>query len=220
MRTVRNAFPVLLVPQAFVSFPSAISAILAILALAFAAPARSQEPSYPMESIVQAARNARERKANSTKHPKIITNADLEQRHPATVDPSLDLRFPETYADDVSTPPAADCDNPEAARLSMQLQAAEQELDQLRRELSYQPEVISNGDLDLEYFKPGGSGLYVGAPPRLEVEPPPPARVAEAQLEERIDSLQKALRIPCEPPEPARVQSDLDQAEQELAPRT
>jgi hypothetical protein len=68
----------------------------------------------------------------------------------------------------------------------------------------------------LEYFKPGGSGLDVGAPPLLEVEPPVPARVAEAQLEERIDSLQKALRIACEPPEAARVQSELDQAEQEL----
>src|SRR5260370_25034959 len=137
-----------------------------------------------MEWRVQAGRNGRERKANSTKHPKIITNADLEQRHPATVGPSLDLRFPETYADDVSPPPAADCDNPEAARLSMQLQAAEQELDQLRLELSYQTEVISNNDLDLEYFKPGGSGLDVGAPPLLEVEPPAPARVAEAQLQD------------------------------------
>jgi len=200
----------------FVLSPSTISVIVTFLALAFAAPARSQEPSYPMESIVQAARNARERRANSTQHPKIISNADLEQRHPAPADPSLDLRFPETYGDDVSGSHRDGCDNPEAARLSMQLQAAEQDLDQLRLELSYQPEVISNRDLDLEYFKPGGSGLYVGAPPRLEVEPPPPARVAEAQLEERIDSLQKALRIACEPPEAARVQSELDQAEQEL----
>jgi hypothetical protein len=216
MRTFGNGLPVLSVPHLFVRSPSAIPAIFTILALVFAAPARSREQSYPMESIVQAARNARERRAKSTKHPKIITNAELEQRHPVSADPSLDLRFPETYADDVSAPPVAECDNPEAARLSMQLQAAEQELDQLRRELSYQPVVISNGDLDLEYFKPGGSGLYVGAPPRLEVEPPPPARVAEAQLEERIDSLQKALRISCEPPEAARVQSELDQAEQEL----
>ena len=217
MRTFRNILPVLSVPRIFVLLsPPAISAILTILALAFAAPARSQEPSYPSESIVQAARNARERKANSNKHLKIITNADLEQRHPVPADPSLDLRFPETYADDVSTPPAAECDNPEAARLSMLLQAAEQQFDQLRLELSYQPEVISNNDLDLEYFKPGGSGLDVGAPPLLEVEPPVPARVAEAQLEERIDSLQKALRIACEPPEAARVQSELDQAEQEL----
>src|SRR5260370_22271868 len=99
MRTVRNTFPVLLVPQAFVSFPSAISAILAILALAFAAPARSQEPSYPMESIVQAPRNARQRQSNSTKHPQIITNADLQQRHPATVDPSHHFSIPLTLAD-------------------------------------------------------------------------------------------------------------------------
>jgi len=216
MRTFRNKLPVLSVLQMFVLSPSAISAIVTFLALAFAAPARSQQPSYTMESVVQAARNARERRAKSTNHPKIITNAELERRHPPPADPSLDLRLPETYADDLSSPPRDGCDNPEAARLSMQLQAAEQELDELRLELSYQPEVISNDDLDLEYFKPGGSGLYVGAPPRLEVEPPVPARVAEAQLEERIDSLQKALRIACEPPEAARVQSELDQAEQEL----
>jgi hypothetical protein len=216
MRTFRNRLPVLLVPLFFVLSPSAISAIVTLLVLALAPPARSQEPSYPMESIVQAAREARERKANSTKHPKIITNADLSERHSAPTDPSLDLRFPETYGDDESNPPANGCDNPEAARLAMELQALEQDLDQLHRELSYQPEVISNGDLDLEYFKPGGSGLYVGSPPLLEVEPPVPARVAEAQLEERIASLQKALRIACEPPEAARMQSELDQAEQEL----
>jgi hypothetical protein len=221
MRTFKNRLPVLLVPLVLVLSPSAISAIVTLLGLTFVPPARSQEPSYPMESIpmesiVQAARNSRERIANSTKHPKIITNADLEQRHPAPIDPSFDLRLPLSYGDDVSSPPEDLCDNPEASRLAMQLRALEQDLDQLRRELSYQPEVISNRDLDLEYFKPGGSGLYLGAPPMLEVEPPPPDRVAEVQLEERIASLQKALRIACEPPEAARVQRELDQAEQEL----
>jgi len=59
-----------------------------------------------MESIVQAAREARERKANSTKHSKIITNADLSERHSAPTDPSLDLRFPETYGTIVPIHPA------------------------------------------------------------------------------------------------------------------
>src|SRR5258708_1820159 len=84
-------------------------------------------------------------------------------------------------------------------------QVARRELESIRYELSCQPEVICNGYPDLEYFKPGYSGLDVGSPPLLEVEPPVPARVAEAELEERIASLEKAVRIACEPPEPARV---------------
>ena len=193
--------------------PSAIALFATYLAFAVAAPARSQEPP---QSVVEAARNARERKANSTKHPKIITNTDLGVPYSAPTVSAFDLHSSSSYADEESYPPMADCDNPRAASLAMELQDAQQELEQIRYELSYQPEVISNGDLDLEYFKPGYSGLDVGSPPLLEVEPPVPARVAEAELEERIASLEKALRIACEPPEAARVQWELDQAEQEL----
>ena len=193
--------------------PLAIALFATFLALAFAAPARSQEAP---QSVVEAARNARERTANSTKHPKIITNADLGVPYSAPTASAFDLHFSSTYGDEESSPPIADCDNPRAASLAMELQAAQRELEQIRYELSYQPEVISNGDLDLEYFKPGYSGLDVGSPPLLEVEPPVPARVAAAELEETIASLQKALRIACEPPEAGRVQWELDQAEQEL----
>jgi hypothetical protein len=213
-------FPGLLGSFRLPSSPSAISLIITFLALAFAAPARPQEPQHPAESVVEAARNAREHKANSTKHPKIFTNADLGVPYSAPAASAFDLHSAATYADEVSSlpaaPPEADCDNPQAASLIMALQAAQQELDELRWELSYQPSVISGGDLDLQYFKPGYSGLDVGSPPLLETEPPVPARVAEAELEERIASLEKALRIACEPPEAARVQWELDHAEQEL----
>jgi len=99
------------------------------------------------------------------------------------------------------------------------LQAAQQELDQLRRDLQYNPPVVSDNDLDLQYFKPGNSGFNVGAPPLLDTQPPAPARITEVELEERIDRLQKALRLACEPPEAARIQSAIDDLERELDPR-
>jgi hypothetical protein len=198
------------------SLPSAISLMVTLLALSFAAPARSQDAQHPAESVADAARNAREHKANSTKHPRIITNADLGAPDSAPATATFDLHSPARYADEVSSRPAADCDNPQVASLTMELQAARQELDQLRYELSYQAPVISGGDLDSQYFAPGYSGLYVGSPPLLETEPPVPARVNEVEIEERIASLVKALRIAGEPPEAAGVQSELDQAEREV----
>jgi hypothetical protein len=98
----------------------------------------------------------------------------------------------------------------------MELQVAEQDLAQLRSELSYQPPVISGHDLDLQYFQPGNSGLDVGSPPLSDSEPPAPARVAEVELEETIASLQKALRIACEPPDAGGIQVQIDDLEQEL----
>src|SRR5260370_29502241 len=53
----------------------AMPLLLAPLAPAFAARPR-QSPSKT-QSVVEAARNTRERLANSTRHPKIITNDDL-----------------------------------------------------------------------------------------------------------------------------------------------
>ena len=98
----------------------------------------------------------------------------------------------------------------------MELQAAEQELAQLRSDLSYQPPVISDHDLDTEHFQPGSSGLNVGSPPLLDSQPPAPARVTEVELEQRIASLQKALRYVCEPPDAARIQIQVDDLEQQL----
>jgi hypothetical protein len=195
------------------SSPAAAFLVVAVLVLALAAPVRSQE-SLPAQSVVEAARNAREHTANSAKHSKIITNADLGEERSAAIDSAL--QPPSTNGATVPNPSAADCNNPESASLKMELQAAQQELDQVRGELSRQPTVISGNDLDLQYFKPGGSGLNVGAPPLLDAQPPNPALVTQVQLEEKIASLKSALRLACEPPEAASIQSKLDQLEQQL----
>jgi hypothetical protein len=192
------------------------SLTITFLALALGAPARSQEPLRPAKSIVEAARNVREQKQNSTKHLKIITNDDLGGQNSA---PSASASPPEsssTNRAEVLKPPAADCDNPDAERLETDLLVAQGEQDQIRRELSYQPKVISGRNLDLKNFKPGYSGFDVGGPPLLETQPPIPARVTEVNLEQKIASLKRALRIVCASPEDAGIQTKLDQAEQEL----
>src|SRR6266436_638249 len=194
--------------------PSAASLVVAVLVLGFAAPARPQE-SQPAQSVVEAARNAREHKTNSTNHPKIITNADLGEERSAASDSAL-VEPPSTNAAAVPNPSPAACDNPESAALKMELQAAQQELDQLHGELSHQPTVISGNNLDLQYFKPGNSGLNVGAPPVRDAQPPNPMLVAQAELEEKIANLKNASRLACEPPEAASIQSKLDQREQQL----
>ncbi len=189
-----------------------ISIAITFLALILATPAQSQE------SVAEAARSARERRSNSTNHPRIITNADLGPLHPV---PSASSAFhlqssPANAAEAPNPPSEAVCDNPEAERLRMELQAAQQDLDQIRRELQYNPPVVSDNDLDLQYFQPGNSGLNVGSPPLLDAEPPAPERIAEVEVEEQIAYLSKALRVACEPPEAARIQIAIYQAEDEL----
>jgi hypothetical protein len=98
----------------------------------------------------------------------------------------------------------------------MELQAAQEELDQIRRELSYDPKVISDGDVDLKNFKSGSSGLAFGSPPLLQSQPQSPARINEVILEEKIASLKQASRIACDSPEDAGIQKQLDSAEGEL----
>ena len=197
-----------------VSSPSAVSLVVAVLALAFAAPARPQE-SQPAQSVVEAARNAREHKTHSAKAPRIITNADLGEERSVASDSAL-VGPPSTNAVAVPNPSPAACDNPESAALKMELQAAQQELDQLHSELSDRPAVISGNNLDLQYFKPGNSGFNVGTPPLRDAQPPNPMLVAQAELEEKIASLKNASRLACEPPEAASIQSELDQTEQQL----
>jgi len=194
----------------------ACSLTITVLALALGAPARSQEPPPPAQSITEVARNVREQKLNSTKHPKIITNDDLGGQNSV---PSTSASPPEsssTNGAEAPKPPAAGCDNPDAERLKTDLLAAQGEQDQVRREVSYNPLAISGGDVDMKNFKPGRSGLDFGGPPLLETKPPNPARVTEVNLEEKIASLKRALRIACDSPEDAAIQMKLDQAEQEL----
>jgi hypothetical protein len=169
------------------------------------------------ESVADAARSAREQRSNSAKHPRIITNADLGPLHPLPSPSAFHLQPSSTNADEAPNPPSATvCDNPQAEGLSMELRAAQQELVQIRSELQYNPPVVSGNDLDLQYFRPGNSGLNVGSPPLLDAEPPAPARVAEVEIKERIDYLTQALRIACEPPEAARIQIAIYEAEDEL----
>ena len=191
--------------------PWASCLTIAFLSVAVAAPARSQQPPHPTESITEAARNAREQKSNSTNHPVVFTNDDVAARNstpgasppPPATSSSTPASSSSINRAEAPKPQTAGCDNPNAEKLKADLQAAAEERDQLRRELSDQPTVISNGDVDLTNFKPSSSGLNVGAPPLLQTQPEAPTRVAEVILEEKISSLKKSLTIACEPPKEA-----------------
>jgi hypothetical protein len=198
--------------------------ISAFLALGLGNPARSQESPHPAGSIAEAARNARAQKSKSTKPPKVVTNDELSgqpSEPPALASSPPGSASPAdsstTNAVESPKPAAGGCDNPDAERVKAELQATQEELDQIRRELSYNPEVISGGNLDMKNFKPGKSGLDVGGPPLRESKPLVPARMTEVSLQEKIASLRKALRIACDSPEDAGIQAKLDQAEQELS---
>jgi hypothetical protein len=192
------------------------SLAIAFVSLALGSPARSQEPPSPAQSIVDVSRNVREHKSNSTKHPKVITDDDLAVKYSVASPSASPLQSSSISEAGVPKPPAAGCDNPDAEGLKTDLQLAQQEQDLIRSELSNHSSVISNGDVDLKNFKPGSSGLNVGAPPLLETQSPIPARVTEVNLEEKIASLKRALRIACGSPEDAGTQRKLDRAEEEL----
>jgi hypothetical protein len=197
----------------------ALSVTVAILTLAVGEPVRSQEPTPPAESIADAARNARAHKSTSTKQPRIITNDDLAAPPSvlgASASPAEPSSMNQTEEAEAPKPRTADCDNPDAQRLKMDLSAAQEDQDQIRRDLSYQPVVISGPNLDLKNFKSGYSGLDVNSPPLLQTQPQASARVAEVILEEKVASLKRALTIACESPENAGIQKKLDQAEQDL----
>jgi len=214
------------------SCASALS--LAFLVLATGVPARSQEPAKPAESIVDAARDARQRKSNSATTPVVFTNDDIAaQPAPpvaAAVTPEpVALTSPESapkqasgatpqpfVAPAPSAPASTDCHNPNEERLKADLQSAQDELDQLRRELSYNPQAISGPDVDMTNFKSGSSGVAFGSPPLQQSQPQAPARINEVILEQRVASLKEASRIACEPPKDAAVQRQIDSAENEL----
>lgn len=196
---------------------SAWSVAVTFFALALGAPVRSQEPPRPAESVAEAARNVRERKLNSTKHPKVITNDDLPEQSLA---PSASAPPPNSSSENAAAapkPPEGDCDNPDAESLKTDLQAAQAEQDQLRREIDNKLTVISNSGVDMKNFKPGSSGVDMGSLPLIETKPPIPERVTQVTLDEKVGSLKRALRIACGPPEDGAIQAKLDQAEQELS---
>jgi len=204
----------------------ALSLTLTWLVLALGVPARSQEPAKPAESIVGAALNARQRKSNSATPPVVFTNDDIAVQSL----PSSALAVPEESSPKQAsvatpqqakaarppTPATTDCNNPNEERLKTELQSAQDELDQLRQELSYNPLAISGGDVDLKNFRSGTSGLAFGSPPLQQSQPQAPARINEVILEERVASLKEASRIACEPPKEAGIQKQIDSAEKEL----
>jgi hypothetical protein len=192
-----------------------IPVTLVFLGFAIPDPAWSQQSPAQTESVAEAARSARERVASSRTHPKLITNVDLGPHDSVPITSAFHLPSGSTSAAETAGSPAATCDNAEAERLKMDLQAAEQQLAQLRNQVSYQPEIISDRDVDLESFQPGNSGLNISSPPLLDSQPPAPSRVGEVEFDERITSLRKALRIACDPPEAARIQMQIDDLEQQ-----
>jgi hypothetical protein len=188
------------------------------LALAFgiAAPGQEQEPAAAVgtQAIVDAARNVRQQQASSRNPPKVVTNDDFSSGVPSS--PSAEEIVAAKQAAAAKTENAGCKNAAEEERINAELQEAQDELDQLRRETSYNPKVISGNNVDLSNFQPGKSGVDFGSPPLIETQPQSPARVSEAILEDRIARLKAALKIVCEAPKIAGIQSKLDAAEQEL----
>jgi hypothetical protein len=179
--------------------------------------ALSASAQRPAESIVDAARNARAQASNSTARTKIITNDDLGVGSPMSSASTNPAEPPSPSRIQAPTPQPSGCHNPdEGERLKQELQAAEDELDQIRRELSYDPKVISDGDVDMKNFISGSSGLAFGSPPLSQAQPQAPARLAQVMLEQKITALKEAIRIACDSPEDAEIQRKLGAAEQQL----
>lgn len=179
--------------------------------------ALSASAQQPAESIVDAARHARAQASSSTARTKIITNDDLGVESPMSSASTNPAEPPSPSRIQAPTPQPSGCHNPdEDERLKQELQAAEDELDQIRRELSYDPKVISDGDADMKNFISGSSGLAFGSPPLSQAQPQAPARVTEVMLEQKITALKEAARIACDSPENAGIQRKLDAAEQQL----
>jgi len=192
---------------------AALSVMLGFLMLALGAPTRSQEPP---SSIVQAARNARELQSDSSKPSKIYTNDDFSPQSPLPSDAIVSPESSPQQAAAAPIPQTADCDNSDAERIKAEMQAAQDELDQLHHVLNSDPPVISDGDVNMNNFKPGSSGVAIGSPPLLQTEPQAPERLQEVMLEQRIKSLTQAARIACDSPEDAGIQREIDAAEQQL----
>jgi hypothetical protein len=216
--------------------------VLVIVAVAFTLEraAVAQEQAQPAESVADAARAAREKKSNSPKPAKIVTTDDLVPPVAAAVPVNATTAegsgAPATGATVVLPPgavrvvqavsagkpaeaaavQAADCSSPADERLKEELQAAQDESEQLTRELSYDPKVISDRDVDMSNFKPGSSGVSFSSPPLSDATPQSPARIAQVQVNDKIASLKKALTIACSPPEDAKTLEKIFELESQL----
>lgn len=212
----------------------------AILGLAVGIPVLAQESSQPTESVADAARAAREQKAGAAKQAKVITMDDLVPPSPLPLEsgsaaaPSskaptgraaaktpvgqapVNKPLESTTTQTEEPADTKNCDNPDVERLKAELQAAQDEWDQLRRELNADPPVISGGNVDMTNFKSGGSGVAFGSPPLSQTQPQSPARIQEVELNERIASLERAMKIACDSSEDAGIQRKIDDAERQL----
>jgi hypothetical protein len=203
---------------------SGLASAATILSLALCSPARAQQQPQPSaQSIVDAARNTREQKTNSANQAKVVTNDDLVPNPPPVASESetepAEEPAPKPAANVVSAalpPEGPGCNNPDNDRIQAELQDAQDQLDQIRRDLAYDPKVISDGDVDMKNFKEGSSGLAFGSPPLSQSQPQAPDRVTEVILEQKIASLKKASQIACQSPKNAKIQGKLDEAEKQL----
>ena len=203
---------------------SAFASAVTIVSLALCAPARSQQQQPSSESIVDAARNAREQKSNSANPAKVVTSDDLVPNPPPAASDGSEsgtagatAAKPAANVVAVALPPEGPgCNNPQDDRIKAELQDAQDQLDQIQRDLAYDPKVISDGDVDMANFKEGSSGLAVGSPPLSQSTPQAPDRVTAVILEQRIASLKKASQIACDSPKNAKIQEKLDEAEKQL----
>jgi hypothetical protein len=203
---------------------STFASAATILSLALGAPARSQQQQPSSESIVDAARNAREQKSNSANPAKVVTTDDLVPTPPPAASDQPEsgaagatVAKPPGNAVAAALPPEGPgCNNPDDDRIKGELQNAQDQLDQIQRDLAYDPKVISDGDVDMANFKEGSSGLAFGSPPLSQSTPQAPDRVTAVILQQRIASLKKASQIACDSPKNAKIQEKLDEAEKQL----
>jgi hypothetical protein len=205
---------------------------LVFLGLAFDVPARCQEPAGGASSVTDAARKAREQQANAGNHAKVITNDDLivpasapnasagaqgpALKEDAATSASAVTATAATTATPAATAEKTGCESPEAERIAAELQSVQGERDQISSDLSDQPKVISDDDVDLTNFKAGSSGVAFGSPPMSQAKPQSSARVAQAELNDKIAGLKEALRVACAPPDDAGKVAQLGSAEQRL----
>src|SRR5215469_1197809 len=193
------------------------------LALAVPVAAAAQQPPTAAESVVDAAQNARDQKSATAKQTRVLTNDDLVPSPSvvsgATMAPPAKTGGGDSAAKAAAPVPAeesSNCDNPDDERRKAELQALEEERDQLRRELNADPPVISGGNVDMTNFKQGNSGVAFGSPPLSQAQPQSAERISEVELNEKIASLERATKIACDSPKDAGIQRQLDDAEQHL----
>jgi hypothetical protein len=197
-----------------------ISAVFAPLFVRSADAQQSAPPHAPSaSSIVEAARATRQHISESVSHPRVITNDHFQARPRSGGSSAYPLPSPAANAQLAALPPGSapqasedsGCYNSVAAGdVASQLIAAEDQRVQLQRGLSPQQSVIFGNSLDLRSYQAGYSGIYIGSAPLQESQPPAPARVDLAAINDQIATLKNSLQLACDPPEVATLQSKLN----------